>query len=190
MRSCVSFKKSRKKIPTLLVYGGSFDPIHLGHISALKLALKELNLTLSLLVPTFINPFKPHTTFSPKQRIKWLKRAIKQNIKNHKVSLCLFEINQNKPTPTILTLRYLKKRYNISKLYFLLGADNASHLHTWDEFLELEKFAEFIFLTRKGYDLPQNFPYKTLSLDIPISSTEIRKGEKKEFLPKFLQGLR
>lgn len=190
MKSLHHTIKSRKKIASLLVYGGSFDPIHLGHIYALKVALKTLNPTLCLLIPTFINPFKSHTTFSSHQRVKWLKRAIKQNIKNHKVSLCLFEINQNKPTPTILTLRYLKKHYNISKLYFLVGADNASHLHTWDKFNELKNLAEFIFLTRKSYTLPPNFPYKTLTLDIPVSSTEIRNGEKKEFLPKFLQGLR
>lgn len=190
MKSLHPTNKTRKKISSLLVYGGSFDPIHLGHIYALKTALKEINPSYVLIIPAFINPFKSHTTFSPAQRVKWLKRAIKQNIKNHKVSLSLFEINQNKPTPTIFTLRDLKKHYNISKLYFLLGSDNASHLHTWDEFDELKRIAEFIFITRSGYELPSNFPYKTLLLDIPISSTEIRKGEKKEFLPKFLQGLR
>lgn len=182
--------KHRKKLASLLVYGGSFDPIHLGHIKALKLALSSLNPQICLLVPTFINPFKTHTTFSPRQRVKWLKRAIKENIKDKRVQIELFEIAQNKPTPTIYTISYLKKLYNVSKIYFLLGADNASHLHTWDEFEKLNSLVEFVFLTRQGYALPSNFPYPILHLDIPTSSTEIRKGEKREFLPKFLQGLR
>lgn len=182
--------KHRFSIHSLLVYGGSFDPIHLGHIEGIKLALKSLTPTLCFLTPAFINPFKTHTTFSPRQRVKWLKRAIKQNIKDKRAKLCLFEINQNKPTPTITTILYLKKRYNIKKIYFLLGADNASHLQTWDEFERLNQLVEFVFLTRLGYELPKDFAYKTLTLDIPTSSTEIRKGNQKEFLPKFLQGLR
>lgn len=184
------YPKRRKKIPSLLVYGGSFDPIHLGHIKALKLALHSLNPTFALLTPAFINPFKSHTTFSPKQRTKWLKRAIKQNLQDKRIKLCLFELNQHKPTPTILTIFYLKKLYNISKLYFLLGADNASHLHTWDEFERLRELVDFVFITREGYPLPSNFPYPTLTLNAQISSTQIRNGEKREFLPKFLQGLR
>lgn len=182
--------KHRISLHSLLVYGGSFDPIHLGHIKAISLALKALKPTSCFLAPAFINPFKTHTTFSPRQRVKWLKRAIKQNIKDKRVQLCLFEINQNKPTPTITTILYLKKHYNIKKIYFLLGADNASHLHTWDEFERLKNLVDFVFITRLGYELPANFPYQTLPLDIPTSSTEIRKGNQKEFLPKFLQGLR
>lgn len=185
-----SQSKQRTKIASLLVYGGSFDPIHLGHIKALKLALHSLSPTLAFLTPAFINPFKSHTTFSPNQRVKWLKRAIRQNIQDERVKLCLFEITQHKPTPTIQTILYLKKRYNIKKLYFLLGADNASHLHTWDEFEKLNTLVEFIFLTREGYTLPPTLPYTTLALNLPISSTQIRNGEKREFLPKFLQGLR
>ena len=183
-------KKSRPKIYSLLIYGGSFDPIHLGHIQAIKLALKVLNPSALFITPAFINPFKTHTTFSPPQRVKWLKLTLKQNIKNKKVSLNLFEIHQNKPTPTIKTILYLKKHYNIKKLYFLLGADNASHLHTWDGFETLNSLVEFVFLTRSGYDLAHNFPYKILTLNIPTSSTEIRKGNQKDFLPKILQGLR
>lgn len=182
--------KYRNTIRSLLVYGGSFDPIHLGHIKAIKLALKSLDISDFFITPAFINPFKTHTTFTPKQRVKWLKRALKQNIKNKKAKLCLFEINQNKPTPTITTILYLKKRYNIKKIYFLLGADNASHLQTWDEFDKLNQLIEFIFLTRTNYNLPTDFSYKTLTLNVPVSSTEIRKGNQREFLPKFLQGLR
>lgn len=182
--------KHRMSINSMLVYGGSFDPIHLGHIQAIKLALKSLKPDSCLIVPAFINPFKTHTTFSPHQRVKWLKRSIQQYIKDKRVKLCLFEINQNKPTPTITTILYLKKHYNIKKLYFLLGADNAPHLHTWNEFDRLKQLVEFVFLTRLGYELPQNFSYKTLILNVPTSSTEIRKGNQKEFLPKFLQGLR
>ncbi|MCE3047263.1 adenylyltransferase/cytidyltransferase family protein [Helicobacter kayseriensis] len=181
-------KKHRTKIPSIVVYGGSFDPIHLGHIGAIQTALKILNPSLFLVVPAFRNPFKSCIKYSTHQRTKWLKRAIKQ-INDKRVQLCLFEIKRNAPTPTILTIQYLKKTFNTSKIYFLLGEDNLEHLHTWDAFPLLAHLVEFILLKRQGYS-PIPHSYKMLPLDIPASSTQIRNGKQREFLPPFLKGLR
>lgn len=178
-------QKRRNKIKHLLVYGGSFDPLHLGHIKAIKLALKTLQPTLCFLTPAFRNPFKSSTTYPAHTRIKWIKRAIKNEIKDLRVKLCLFEIHYNKPTPTIWTIRHLKKQYNIEKITFLLGSDNSQSLHTWDNYKELSSLVEFVFLRREGYSTPKH--YKTLPLSCNISSTEIRNGEKWEFLPKYLK---
>lgn len=180
--------KKRKRIKTLVLYGGSFDPIHLGHIQAIKVALKSLNPNDFFIIPAFRNPFKTQIKYTTHQRTKWLKRILKQNIKNTRVSLCLFEIKRNRPTPTITTIQYLKKIYSLSQIYFLLGADNIEHLHTWDEFETLNQLVEFVFLERKNYSIPSS--YRLLPLNIPASSTQIRAGHQKKFLPHFLQGLR
>lgn len=182
------YSKHRIKIPSLLVYGGSFDPIHLGHIRGVQIALKILNPSLCFITPAFRNPFKSQIKYSPQQRIKWIKRSMQQNIKDKRVKLCLFEIKRQTPTPTITTIQYLRKSYNISKIYFLLGADNAKDLHTWDEFALLNELVEFVFLERESYTAPKS--YRSLPLHIPVSSTQIRNGEQKEFLPPFLQALR
>lgn len=181
--------KHRIKIQTLLVYGGSFDPVHLGHINAIKTALKAIDPDLFLLVPAFRNPFKSRIKYSTHQRTKWLRRSIKTYIKDKRVQLCLFEIKRNTPTPTITTINFLYKTYNLQKIYFLIGADCYKDLHTWDEFLKLQELVEFIFLQRDGFSIPLE-KYRILPFHHLASSTQIRQGEGEEFLPKFLKGLR
>lgn len=180
--------KHRIRLQTLIVYGGSFDPVHLGHIKAIKTALKAINPDLFLIVPAFRNPFKSHIKYNTHQRTKWLKRSIKFYIQDKRVKLCLFEIRRNTPTPTITTIDFLYKTYNIKKIYFLIGADHCQNLHTWDEFSRLEKLVEFLFLQRDGYPPPKK--YRTLFFSHPASSTQIRQGGGREFLPQFLKGLR
>lgn len=181
--------KHRIKLQTLVVYGGSFDPVHLGHIGAIKTALKAINPDLFLLVPAFRNPFKSHIKYSTHQRTKWLKRSIKTYIKDKRVQLCLFEIKRNTPTPTITTIDFLYKTYNVQKIYFLIGADHCQNLHTWDEFPRLQRLAEFLFLQRDGYPIPPK-QYRTLPFHHLASSTQIRQGRGREFLPQFLKSLR
>lgn len=182
--------KHRKKIKSLVVYGGSFDPVHLGHIEAIKIALKTLNPSLFLIIPAFRNPFKTSIKYNTKKRTKWLKRSLKLYIKDSRAKLCLFEIKRNTPTPTITTIQYLRKIYNISKICFILGADNLEHLHTWDDYPTLSQLVEFVFIEREGFPTPPPHSYKILPLHIPVSSTQIRRGNQREFLPQFLQGLR
>ncbi|ANV97349.1 nicotinate (nicotinamide) nucleotide adenylyltransferase [Helicobacter enhydrae] len=174
--------KKRPKINHLLVYGGSFDPLHLGHIGAIKLAARAIQADVFLLLPAFRNPFKQSTTHSTHRRIKWLKRALKMYIKNKRVKICMFEIRRNAPTPTIWSIHHLKKTYKIGKISFLLGADNLESLHTWDEFERLDDLVEFVFLKRKGFDVRG---HKTLDLRIDVSSTQIRMGQAQEFVPFF-----
>lgn len=163
--------------------------MHLGHIGAIKIALKAINPDLFLLIPAFRNPFKSHIKYSTHQRTKWLKRSIKIYIKDKRVRICLFEIKRNTPTPTITTIDFLRKIYNVKKIYFLIGADCYGDLHTWDEFPRLQKLVEFLFLQRDGYPLPPE-RYRILSFSHPASSTQIREGRGREFLPIFLKGLR
>ncbi|WP_051420485.1 nicotinate-nicotinamide nucleotide adenylyltransferase [Helicobacter pametensis] len=181
--------KHRPKIQTLVVYGGSFDPVHLGHIRAIQITLKALNPSLFLITPAFRNPFKDSIRYSTQKRTKWLKRSLRSYIKDSRVKLCLFEIKRNSPTPTITTIQYLRKILNISKIYFLLGADNLEHLHTWDDYPLLSQLVEFVFLERDGFPaIPHS--YQILPFDVPASSTQIRAGGAREFLPHFLKGLR
>lgn len=182
-------QKHRTKIRTLLVYGGSFDPVHLGHIRAIKTSLKAINPDLFLIVPAFRNPFKSHIKYSTHQRTKWLKRSLRIYIKDKRVHLCFFEIRRNAPTPTIATIDFLYKTYNIQKIYFLIGSDNQAHLHTWDAFPRLKTLVEFIVLQRQGYPIILG-EYRILPFDHPASSTQIRRGHGDAFLPEFLKSLR
>jgi len=164
----------------IAIFGGSFDPVHIGHIKIIKEAIKSLDIDLLFVVPAFLNPFKKSFFAPPKLRLKWLKKALMQF---KKVKICDFEIKKNRPTYTIDTIKYLKKRYRPSKIYLIIGADNLDTLSKWHNFKKLKNMVEFVIANR---DRVRSKKYKRLNIDIKISSTKLRKKPIKRFLPKIV----
>ena len=164
----------------IAIYGGTFDPVHIGHEEIIKKALK-LDIDLLIVVPAFLNPFKKKFCAPPKLRLKWLKKVIS---KYKNVKLCDYEIRNKRSTYTIETVKYLKKRYKPKKIYLIIGADNLKDLHKWYKFKKLKKEVEFVVAKRKNFKVPPN--YKTIDIDIPISATKLRKKPQKRFLPKIV----
>ena len=166
----------------IAVFGGSFDPPHTAHVAIVKEALRKLDIDLLIVVPTYLNPFKKSFAAPPKLRLRWLKKIF---MPFQKVRICDFEIRQGRPTYAIETVEYLKKRYAPQKIYYLIGSDNLASLHRWYKFKKLNKEVEFVVFTRRGYKV-KGKKYKTLQLDVPISSTELRAHPKQRFLPKIV----
>jgi len=108
------------------LFGGSFDPVHLGHIEIVKKALKIVDKV--IVVPTFLNPFKSHFAANPETRLNWCKEAF--DFEN--VIVSDFEIKNAKPTFTIETFNALSKDYNIK--YIIIGADNLKSITKWARF--------------------------------------------------------
>ena len=149
----------------VVIFGGSFDPVHKGHIEIIK-TLSQ-NYSKVIVLPNFLNPLK--TKSAPANlRLKWLYETIDFD----NVEISDYEIKQNKPYYTIDSIRYFKQFYD--KIYFVIGADNLETLDKWKNIDELKKLVEFIVVTRDN--IPIN-GYKTLHIDIPISSTDIRNGK-------------
>jgi nicotinate-nucleotide adenylyltransferase len=165
----------------IAIFGGSFDPIHTGHIKIIKKALKELDIDYIILVPTYLNPFKKEFTALPKIRLKWLKKTF---LTHKKIKISDFEINNNKPTYAIETIEHIKKRFAPKKIYFIIGSDNLATLSKWKNYKKLKKRVEFVVATRPGFRYKT--PFKKLELNVNISSTKIRKRGKKRFLPKIV----
>lgn len=171
----------------IAVFGGSFDPPHIGHLYIIKEALEILEIEKLFLIPTFLNPFKTHSFFTPQQRLQWLNKIIHDK----RVEILDFEIKQNQATPTIKTILHLEKTYHPKHIYLLIGADNLEKLPLWDSYLVLKNKVEFVIIPRKGYEIPKD--YKVLDCKkIDISSTHIRELLKKkdksvlDFIPKAL----
>ena len=162
----------------IAIFGGSFDPIHIGHIEIVKSALRVLDIDKLIVVPTFLNPFKESFLAQPKVRLNWLKEVFEGE---EKVKVSDFEIKQNRPTASIVTVKYFKKRLNPKKIYLIIGADNLSLLHKWKDFRELKEIVEFVIVTRERFEIPKG--YKKLVVDIDISSSELRANIDKKFLP-------
>lgn len=163
----------------IALFGGTFDPVHIGHEEIIKKALKELDIDLLIVVPAFLNPFKKSFFAPPKLRLKWLKKVAKR-YKNVKV--CDYEIKNKRPTYAIETVQYLKKIYKPSKIYFIIGADNLKTLEKWHNYKKLKKEVEFVVAKRDKTKIPSK--YKTIDINVPISATMLRKKPIKRFLPK------
>ena len=165
----------------IAIFGGSFDPPHIGHVAIVQAALKKLDIDLLIVVPTYLNPFKKHFQAPPKLRLRWLKKIF---LPYPEVRICDYEVKRGRPTYAIETVSYLQNRYAPKKIYYIIGSDNLPSLHRWKEFKKLKKKVEFVVATRRGYKAPRR--YKVLRVDIPISSTKLRQKPIKRYLPKIV----
>ena len=155
----------------IALFGGSFDPPHLGHDSVVINALKSLDIDKLIIMPTFINPFKAGFFADEKQRFLWVKE-VWEGIE--KVEISDYELSQKRPVPSIESVLYLKKLYNPSKFYLIIGADHLQSLEKWHEFDKLSSLVEFIIAKRDNIAVPKKF--KHLNTQINISSSFIREN--------------
>ncbi|MBZ7987513.1 nicotinate (nicotinamide) nucleotide adenylyltransferase [Campylobacter canadensis] len=154
----------------IAIFGGSFDPIHLGHEEVIKEILK-LDVKKLFIVPTFINPFKKSFYASPNQRIKWLKMVL---LEDERIVISDYEIKQNRPVPSIDTVKYFSKCFQDEKILFIIGADHLKTLHKWHEYEKLKTMVEFVIAKRDNIKIPSEF--KTLNVNVDISSSFIRNN--------------
>ncbi len=161
----------------IALYGGSFDPPHLGHLHVVHAALETLDIDKVIVVPAFVNPFKSGTHAPAELRLKWLQKIFKDD-KNVEVSD--IEVTQNRAVRTVETVTQLTAEYE--KIYFIIGADNLASLGQWHRFDELNALVTWVVATRDQIEIEDS--YIQLSVDQPVSSSELREQIDHEHLPK------
>ncbi|MDA3946789.1 MAG: nicotinate (nicotinamide) nucleotide adenylyltransferase [Helicobacteraceae bacterium] len=161
----------------IALYGGSFDPPHLGHIRVVHTALKTLDIDKVIVVPAFLNPFKSGTHAPAELRLKWLQEIFSDD-KNVEVSD--IEVRQNRAVRSITTVKKFATEYE--KIYFIIGADNLASLEQWYQFDELNTLVTWVVATRDKIKIPDT--YIQLAVEQPISSSELREQIEDEHLPK------
>ena len=161
----------------IALYGGSFDPPHLGHMHVVTAALDTLDIDKLVIVPAFVNPFKTGTHAPAELRFKWLREIFKAN---KQVEVTDFEVIQNRAVRSIETVKHFDALYK--KIYFIIGADNLASLEQWHRFDELDRLVTWVVATRDKIEIDEK--YIQLSVDHPISSSELREALNEEHLPK------
>jgi nicotinate-nucleotide adenylyltransferase len=158
------------------LFGGSFDPVHLGHLLVAQAAVEELGLDRLFFIPAAQSPFKPENKPAPDAvRLQLLRLALagKTNCEIDEQ-----EIKRGGISYTIETLRDYAKRFPGVQLFYLIGADNISKLTEWREADELAKLTEFVAIPRPGEkaaEIPRPFRGRILKgFPIEISSSQIR----------------
>jgi nicotinate-nucleotide adenylyltransferase len=158
------------------IYGGSFDPVHLGHLLVAQAATEELELDRLFFVPAAQSPFKPENKMAPGAlRLQWLRLALAGKL-NCEVDDQ--EILRGGISYTVDTVRSYAQRFSGAKLFYLIGADNAAKLNEWRQPEELAKLAEFVVVPRPGGGaavFPPPFRGRTLrGFPFGVSSSGIR----------------
>lgn len=162
-----------------LIFGGTFDPIHTGHLVLAELARESLEAERVLFIPTFRPPHKNPSMTPPEARFEMVKLSIEGN--------CHFEVSdieiaREGPSYTIDTLRVLKeqKKIDLDSSYFLIGGDSLNEFHTWKNWREIIEMCPLAVVRRPGCSLegpPEAIDGAKILDQLPlleISSTEIR----------------
>ena len=160
--------------PTAAIFGGSFDPPHIGHQRIVETVLKNLDIDTLLVVPTFLNPFKSSSLASASQRLSWC-HTLFDNIEHAFVDD--YEIKEGKSTFTSDSVKHFNIVYNLK--YLIIGSDNLSSLSKWHQFEWLNENIIWVIITRVGHTLELDAlrAYKVVTLDAQISSTDIRTSK-------------
>lgn len=158
------------------IYGGSFDPVHHGHLLVAQAAIEELGLDRLFFIPAAQSPFKPENQPAPAAaRLQFLRLALAGKTD---CEVDDQEIRRGGISYTVDTLRDYAKRFPGAELFYLIGADNAAKLNEWREPAELARLAEFVAIPRPGGAtpvFPPPFRGRTLKgFPFGVSSSEIR----------------
>ena len=165
------------------ILGGTFNPVHIGHLILAEEAREKLGLNKIIFVPTALPPHKDNLNIAPAvDRLKMLKLAIKGN---KFFGVCDVEIKRQGRSFTIDTLRELKAKFSHDQLYFIIGSDLLKYLNEWKDLSEIIKMVNFVAATRPGYPLEQIPHYiQTLAIRaVDVSGFEVRQCvvDKKSF---------
>jgi nicotinate-nucleotide adenylyltransferase len=137
------------------LFGGSFDPVHLGHLLVAQAVIEELGLDRLFFIPAAQSPFKPENKpAAAASRLQLLRLSLAGKT-NYEIDEQ--EIRRGGVSYTIETLRDYARRFPKAELFYLIGADNVAKLQEWREANELARLAQFVVIPRPG-QVPVNFP--------------------------------
>jgi len=158
------------------LFGGSFDPVHLGHLLVAQAAQEELDLARLFFIPAAQSPFKPESAPTPApERLRLLRLAL---VGKTWCEIDEQEIQRGGISYTIDTLRDYSVRFPQAQLFYLIGADHLAQLPKWRAAEELARLVEFVVIPRPGQlEAPVPGPFRgrwLTGFPLGISSSQIR----------------
>ncbi len=180
------------KKQTIVFFGGTFDPVHYGHIYMVNQVRTHFDVDKFIFIPNKFNYVKEKPILSASVRYELLSTVIKEIPKSklsQRYEISDYELNQDNKTYTIDTIKHFHNQYKNDRLVLLIGSDNFFQIHQWKDYEELLKLVTLCVIRRDNFTQEQydqyvfdylhqktftsimmigNKPYK-------ISSTEIRK---------------
>jgi nicotinate-nucleotide adenylyltransferase len=160
-------------------FGGSFDPVHFGHLCAAQDACEHQQLDRLFFVPAAQAPLKPHDAQSSAgDRLAMLRAAVGED---RRFEVSDYELAKGGVSYTIGSVRHFRAQFPHDQLFWIIGGDQLPQLHLWKDIHELAQLIEFIFLERPGLPVKAGPAIPGLRLHrcpghgMEISSTELRE---------------
>ncbi len=176
---CATNKRDLQKntaIKRIGLYGGTFDPPHIGHLIIAETAWQQLALDKVLFIPAYIPPHKKGKKYTtPQQRLEMLQCAIRGN--KH-FDILDIELKRRGVSYTADTLFQLKQLYPFYEFFLIIGSDNLLQFSTWKEPEKILKLSKLVVYERPSYTLQskhRTFAYIINGPMLDISSTFIRR---------------
>ncbi|CAE81203.1 nicotinate (nicotinamide) nucleotide adenylyltransferase [Bdellovibrio bacteriovorus] len=168
------------------IFGGSFNPPHMGHINAIQTVAKKAGLGKVHIIPAAQNPLKtPVEGPTPEQRVELTRLAFAQYGETYFVDDQ--EIKRGGMSYTIDTVMNLRKSYDANDLYLVVGADKFEELAQWKDYQKILTEANLIVTTRPGYDMPESLEempgfLKPLVAEFDFNFIELNTGRNIQFI--------
>jgi nicotinate-nucleotide adenylyltransferase len=170
------------------LFGGSFDPIHQGHVQPVFEAQRALALDRVIYLPTATPPHKPGRSFAPAPaRYAMVELAL---LDQDDLQVSPHELTLDRPAYTVETLEHFRGAFPDAELYLIIGADSFLEITAWMRWVEILALARLVVLARPGFraglDSPALAPHLRAAVDagrvhflenepLPASATEIRR---------------
>jgi len=152
------------------LFGGTFDPVHHGHLILARDAIELLGLESVIFIPAAISPHKlERAPTLSEARLEMLRAAIADE---PRFLVDPLELQRPPPSYTAETVEALRTTHAGASFFFLIGEDNVSRLSTWHRFTDLKEMVQFVVLDRTGLQTEHPFPIVRRHVD--ISATDIR----------------
>jgi nicotinate-nucleotide adenylyltransferase len=143
------------------LFGGSFDPIHRGHIEPVREARRILGLDRVIYLPTAKPPHKPGRVLAPAfARYAMVEMAL---LPEEGLYASTHELTVDRPAYTIETLEHFRAEMPAAELFLLIGGDSFADLHLWVRWREIPRAAQVVVLARPGWD------FETIPLDPEVA---------------------
>lgn len=148
------------------LFGGTFDPVHLGHMACVQHLVERMDFSKVVLIPTSQNPLKQNIQPAPKEdRLKMIALAVEDF--QEEITVDDYEVMQNSPSYSFETLERYQQTYQPEELYLVMGLDSFAEFDQWKNFVEIIKMTNLLVVSRPPYrrpfgvsDLPQGLqPY-------------------------------
>lgn len=165
-------------LPRAAIYGGTFDPVHTGHIEVARKVLELFELEEVLFVPACVPPHKSAIS-SAFHRFAMLALATEQVAQ---LRISTVELDEPKRPFAVDTVERIQSGLGANRhLFFMIGADSWSEITTWYEWQRLLRMCDLIVVTRPGYDLSRN------SANASAQIVDVRGASQRE-LTEVLEG--